>query len=182
LNIRDLTPPEDLPAADAWVPGAAVRGGLACLGVTLTLVVFGTSGWLAVGIILALVAAWAPDTLTAWLLIVFLVLGQLAHHATWSAEFLVLLAGLHLVHVLATLTVELPWRSWVQPAVFLAPLRRFLAIQIPSQLLALAALLLAPTAHGHRPVTLTGAGVIGGAALAGLALVLFRVRPDEVPH
>jgi hypothetical protein len=178
MSLRELMPPADLPAADARIPGVAVRAVLALIGVALTLVVYGTSGWLAVGIILALLAAWAPEMLFAWLLIVFLVIGQLGRQATLSWQLLVLLAGLQLVHVLATLTLELPWRGWVQPAVFAVPLRRFIAIQVPSQLLAVVALLLlAPNAHGHRPLTLNGASVIGAAALAVLALLLLRGKP-----
>jgi hypothetical protein len=181
MKIRELGPPEDLPAPDARMPGVLVRIALALLGVGLTLVVFGASGWLAVGIVLALLAAYAPETLLAWLMIVFLVIGQLARQPSWSWQFLVLLAGLHLLHVLATMAIELPWKGWLQPAVFSAPLRRFVVIQIPSQLLALVVLLLlAPDRHGHRPLTLTGAALVGAAGLAGLALLLLRGRPGNV--
>jgi hypothetical protein len=41
-----------------------------------------------------------------------------------------------------------------------------------------ALLLLAPGAHGHRPLTLTGATVVGAAALAVMALLLLRGRPE----
>jgi len=40
--------------------------------ILLSLVVYGSSGWLAVGIIFSLLAAWAPEYLLDWVLIVFL--------------------------------------------------------------------------------------------------------------
>jgi hypothetical protein len=78
------------------------------------------------------------------------------------------------------LTLELPRRSWLQPGVFLAPLRRFVAIQVPVQALAVVALLaLAPSPSGHRPLHAGAFAVVGAVALAGLALVLLRARPSE---
>jgi hypothetical protein len=66
--------------------------------------------------------------------------------------------------------------------VFVAPLRRFLIVQVPTQLLAVVALLLlAPSPDGHRPLTVAGFAVIGAAALAGLALLLTGPRVDERP-
>jgi hypothetical protein len=179
MNPRELVPPSDLPAADARVPGLVVRVALAILGSLLTLVVFGASGWLAVGVIFSLVAAWAPEYLLTWLVIVFLALGELGRPAGLSWQLLVLLAGVHLLHVLGTLALALPWKSWLEPRVFRRPLLRFVAIQIPVQLLAVVTLLLfAPNAHGHRPLTFAAFAIVGAAALAGLTLLLLRRRAD----
>lgn len=172
MNLRELSPPPDLSTA-AQIPSVGVRVALAVVVALLSAVVYGTSGWLAVGIIFGLLAAWAPEYLLAWLLIVFLAIGELGRPAGLSWQILVLAAGVHLVHVLAMLTLGLPWRSWVQLAAFRRPLRRFIAIQIPTQLLAVAVLLLlAPNAHGHRPLTVTAFTVVGAIALAGLTLLL----------
>jgi hypothetical protein len=180
MNLRELVRSPDLPAADARIPGVVVRVLLALVGVLVSLVAYGPGGWGVVGILLSLSAAWAPQNLIAWVLIVFLALGELGHHAALTWQLLVLLAGLHLLHVLGMLALELPWRSWIQPAVFVRPLLRFVEIQIPAQLLAVVALLLlAPNAHGHRPVTVVEFTVIGAGALAGLALLLLRTRPAE---
>lgn len=142
--------------------------------------VFGASGWLVIGIPLALVAAWSPEYLLGWLLIVFLALGELGRPTSLSWQLLVLIAGVHLLHVLASLALGLPWRSWVAPGLLARPLLRFLAVQIPVQLLAVAALLLlAPNAHGHRPLTVVEFTVIGAAALVGLTLVLLRARSEQ---
>lgn len=180
MNLGDLVPPSDLPAPDARVPGVAVRLALAIVGILLTVVVYGSSGWLAVGIMFSLLAAWAPEYLLDWVLIVFLALGELSHPAALSWQLLVLLAGVHLLHALATLALGLPWRSWIAPSVFTRPLLRFLAIQIPVQLLAVVTLLLlAPNAHGHRPLTVAEFTLVGAAALAGLTLILLGRRADD---
>ena len=180
MNIERLVPPPDSPAPDARVPAVLVRVAVAVVGALLSLVVYGTTGWLAVGILFSLLAAWAPEYLLSWLLIVFLALGELGRHAALSWRLLVLLAGVHLLHVLATLTLGLPWRSWVQPSVFTRPLLRFIAIQVPVQLLAaVSLLLLAPNDRGHRPLTVAAFSVIGAIALGGLALLLLATRGDS---
>jgi hypothetical protein len=177
MNLAGISPPTDMPAVGARIPGVAVRAAFAITGAVLALVDYGPNGWLAFGIVLSVAAAVAPETLIGWLVILFLMAGQLARHADLTWRFLVLLAGLHLLHVLASLALGLPWRSWIQPTVFVAPLRRFLLIQIPTQLFAVVALLLlAPSHDGHRPLTVAASAVVGGAALAGLAVLLIRPR------
>jgi hypothetical protein len=182
MSLPELSPPDDLPAADARIPGLAVRAALATVGILLTLVVYGGSGWVAVGVIFSLICAWAPEFLLSWVVIVFLALGELSRPAGLSWQLLVLIAGVHLLHLLGMLALTLPWRSWIQPRAFTQPLRRFLTIQIPVQLLAVAALLLlAPNAHGHRPLTVAEFTVIGAAALGGLTLLLLRPRANASP-
>ncbi len=180
MNMSALRAPADLPVRDARIPGVSIRIALVAVAVVLLWVVFSTDGWFVVGALLALLAAWAPYYLLGWLLILMLALGELGRQPTLSWRILVLLAGVQLLHVLSALALELPWRGWLQPAVFAHPLLRFAAIQIPVQLLAVVALLLlAPNAHGHRPLTVTAFAVIGAVALAILALLLLRGRPDQ---
>jgi len=180
MNLPGVVLRADLPFAGARIPAVAVRAVFTIAGVLLSLVEYGFTGWLAVGIVLSVAAAASPQYLLGWVLILFLAAGRLAHHPGLSWQFLVMLFGLHLLHVLAMLALELPWRSWVQPGVFVAPLRRFLVIQVPTQLLAvLALLLLAPSPDGHRPLTVAGFAVVGAVALAGLALLLNGSRLDE---
>jgi len=180
MNLPRLVAPAELPSADARIPGFAVRVALVIAGVLLLLLDYGFSGWLIVGVPLAVAAAVSPDYMLGWVLIVFLAIGQLHQHADLTWRFLVLLAGLHLLHVISMLALELPGRSWVEPAVFRAPLRRFLGIQLPTQLLAVVALLLlAPSRNGDRPWTVAEFSVIGAVALAGLALLLLGPSADE---
>jgi hypothetical protein len=180
MNLPGLAPPSDLPAADARVPGLAIRGAFVIVGLAVSLLDYGLTGWLAIAILLTIAATWAPKYLLGWALILFLAVGQFTRHAVLSWRFLVLLAGLHLLHALAMLARELPWRSWVQPAVFVPPLMRVIAIQLPTQVLAVVALvLLAPNAHGHRPLTLAAFAAIGTVALVGLVLLLLSPRSPE---
>ncbi len=180
MKLAGLTAPTDMPAAGARVPALALRAVFVMAALLLSLVDYGLTGWFAVGIVLGVAAALSPKHLLAWVLILYLAAGRLAHHASLSWQFLVVLAGLHLLHVLGMLALELPWRSWVQPQLFVAPLRRFLVIQIPTQLVAiLALLLLAPSPDGHRPLTVAEFGVVGALALAGLALLLAGPSLDD---
>jgi hypothetical protein len=178
MKLTSITPPVDFRDARTRVPALAVRVTLVIVALALCLVDFGLNGWLAVAICLAVGAACVPESLLGWALILFLALGRFAHHPALSWQFLVLLAGLHLIHVLSMLTLGMPLRSWVQPAVFVAPLIRFVSIQVPTQALAVVALLLmAPSANGHRPLTVGAVAVIGTFALAWLAVMLLRPRP-----
>jgi hypothetical protein len=179
MKLPDVLQPPDL-LAGARIPSVTVRVVLAITGVLLSLVDYGPTGWRVVGAVLSVAAACSPEYLLGWVLVLFLAAGRLAHRPTLNWQFLVLLLGLHLLHVLSMLALELPWRSWAQARVFVAPLRRFLVVQVPTQLLAvLALLLLAPSSDGHRPLTVAGFGVVGAAALAGLALLLTGSRLDE---
>jgi hypothetical protein len=175
-----LVPASDLPAPEARVPGVVVRVAVATVGILLTLVVYGTSGWLAVGVLFSLIAAWAPEYLLSWAVIVFLGVGELSRPGDLSWQLLVLIAGVHLLHLLGMLALALPWRSMLQSRVFKRPLLRFVTIQIPVQLLAVVVLLLlAPNAHGRRPLTVAALTIVGAIALAALALLLLARRADD---
>jgi hypothetical protein len=182
MKLHGVATPPGLSHAGPRIPCVAVRVAFAIAGVLLTMVAYWSSGWIAVGIVLSLAAAWSPRHLLGWALILFLAVSRLAHHPGLSWQLLVLLAGLHLLHLLAMQTLELPWRSWAQLAVFVAPLRRFVAIQVPTQLLAVLALLqFAPNPDGHRRLAIAGSAVVGAVALAGVALLLTAHRHDERP-
>jgi hypothetical protein len=156
--------------SNARVPTVAIRAVFALVGVLLCFDVYGLRGWVIVGMMIAIAAAIAPRCLLGWGLILFLAIGQLPHQVALSWRFMILLAGLHALHVLGLWILELPWRSRVQLAVFKRALLRYLAIQVPVQLLAvLFLLLLAPSASGHRPLTIAACAVVGAAALVGVA-------------
>lgn len=179
-SLPKPVPPADRPAAGARVPAITVSVALVVAGLALTVVSYGVNGWLVLGVALTAGAVWSPRSLAGWALILFVAAGELTRHDGLTWRVLVLLAGIHLLHVLAMLTLELPRRSWLDPAVFAAPLRRFVAIQLPAQVFAVAVLLLlAPSAGGHRPLTAGAFSVVGAAALVGLAVVLLRARPGE---
>ncbi|MDA8032565.1 MAG: hypothetical protein M0T71_00130 [Actinomycetota bacterium] len=181
VSLRALTRPADLAAGDARLPGLALRAVLLAVGIGLAIVEEGGSGLLVVAIALAIGAAWAPQYLLGWGLILCLGLSQLARHDVLGWRLLVLLAGLHLLHVLSLLVLELPWRSWIQPSVLAGPLVRFVAVQLPAQALAIPTLaLLAPGGGGHRPVTMAAFAGVGIVALAGLTALLLLPPPADI--
>jgi hypothetical protein len=171
----------ELPAAGARVPGEAARAALIPAGTLLTLVAYGASGWLIAGAALSLGAALFPRHLLGWALILFLAASRVGAHSRLDWRLLVLMAGLHLPHVLAMLSLQLPVRSWAQPAVFIAPLRRFVAIQIPSQVIAILALLLLVDHNGHRGLDAAALTPLGAIAVAGLGVPLFGAHSNNHP-
>ncbi|MCW2538306.1 MAG: hypothetical protein JWN95_31 [Frankiales bacterium] len=164
----------DWPRLGARVPGIAVRAVVALLGALLSFVCYHQAFLIIVGLVITVFAVVLPRRLGAWALLLFLAASQLPRdHSPLDWQFLVLLAGLHLVHVLAAPMVEIPLRSWVQLAVFRPALLRYLAIQVPVQALAvLTLLLLAPRSDGSRHVSVPAVGIVGGAAFVVVTLLL----------
>jgi hypothetical protein len=157
------------PEIGVRVPLVALRATIAVLGAALSLVEL-QGFWLVVGFILSAGAALAPRFLSAWLLI--LVLGVSIFWQTPSPEnwrFYIVLAGIHLVHVLAAQALSVPVTAWLQLRVLVRPLRRYVVIQVISQ--ALAVLVLVVTAGAHN-ISLPVLGILGAVALIAIALVL----------
>jgi hypothetical protein len=160
-----------LPEVGARIPAVVVRVALAVLGVLLCIDRAPGGFWFVVGVLLALAAAVAPR-IAPWALILLLAIVQLASGSpTLDPRLLVLLAGLHLLYVLAAYAAVLPVRGWVQLAVFAQPLLRFVVIQVVVQAVAVAALLIL-TPHGGGSLALPMAGIVGAVALVVVALVL----------
>lgn len=175
-----LLAPPDRPAPRARIPGAALRVALAGAGAGLSLVAERSPALLTISFALAIAAAVAPRHLWAWGLVVVLALSQLANRPGLTWRFLVLLAGIHLLHVLGMLAAEVPGRSFLDPGVLVRPVVRFVLVEVPIQAVAAVALvLLSPGVHGHRPVTVGAFAAVGVVALAGLGLLLWpRVVAD----
>ncbi|MCU1477892.1 MAG: hypothetical protein JWQ64_2585 [Subtercola sp.] len=169
-----------LPDIGFRMPGGVVRILLAAVGVGLCLIGIPLGFWFVVGLTLTALALAAPPLLGAWGLIVLLALATLTRPETaFDVRFFVLLAGIHLLHVLGAQTLVLPLRAWAQVAVLRAPLLRFVVVQVPVQILAFVVLLLA--APGGPSATVPIAAVVGAMALGAVVLVLIvpllRERP-----
>jgi hypothetical protein len=153
------------------VPGLVVRAAVAIVAVLLCVLCYRSPFWLVVGLLLSGLAVVLPRLMAAWALMLFLAASLLPHDPTLSLRFVALLAGLHLLHVLAAQTVQLPCRCWVQVRALARPLLRFAVIQLPVQGMAVTVLLLVPrSGAAHR--ALPAFGVIGAVALVILALLL----------
>ncbi|MGC5166728.1 hypothetical protein [Luteimicrobium sp. DT211] len=157
------------------LPGWWARAGVGLVGSGLAAVtVYGF--WLFVGVVLALVAAWAPRNLVAWMLALYLGLGAVASPpGGWSWRTAVLLLGLHVLHVLASFSLALPPGGRVAVRVLAAPARRLVAVQVPVQALGVVVLVtLAP--GGDGPHLRPAAVVAGAALLVGVVLLVWRWR------
>jgi len=51
-----VLPPSEMPAADAWILGWAVRAAFVVAGALLSVVDYGFTGWLAFGLVLCIAA------------------------------------------------------------------------------------------------------------------------------
>jgi hypothetical protein len=123
---------------DGAVPGYALRLAVVALGLLCaSLVVTGPPGWVVV-IALLIAIGCVPGTLVTGVLL--MVLGLLMVFDTdpaapWRTPLLV--AGLPLMMQLATIAGQASWLARIELRVLELPLRRYLAIQLFAQLLAL---------------------------------------------
>ncbi len=159
------------PAIGAHVPGWALRAVFFVLGVTLGIVEGTSSFWSGVVIVLAAAAVVVPRWMTGWVMLVVLAGTVLTRHPDpldWHPYLLV--AGVHAAHVLASWMLIAPPRCRVQLRALRTSAVRYLAIQVPTQLL-IAATLWFGSATPPR-AALPAIAVVAAGALAALALVL----------
>jgi hypothetical protein len=162
------------PNIGAVGPGIAPRLVLAASGSFLSFTAYRSAFPIVVGVLLAVVAAAVPRTMAAWILILFLGASRIPRdHSALDWRLLVLIFGLHLIHVVGAQALKLPVRSWVQVAMFRAPLLRFIAIQVPVQLVAIATLLLfGSRSDGGQRVEVAALGTVGAVAFVAVTLLL----------
>jgi hypothetical protein len=173
-NLTGPVPVRPVPDIGMWIPGFVLRAALGVVAALLCLDRLPPGFWLVVGLLLTGGAVAVPRWLTAWGLLVLLGASQvLQAPSPHDGHFFLLLAGLHLIQVLAAHALAFPWRSRVQLAVLRRPLLRFVAIQGPVQVFAAAALaVLAPHPNGSTSIHLPVLGIVGGAALVVVTLLL----------
>ncbi|GAA3707071.1 hypothetical protein GCM10022204_26230 [Microlunatus aurantiacus] len=152
---------------DTAVPGVVVRLAVVALGLLCaSLVVTGPPGWVVVTVLLVIIGI-VPGTLVTGVLI--MVLGLLMVFdpdpaSPWRTPLLV--AGVPLLMQLATIAGQASWLTRIELRVLELPLRRYLAIQLFAQLLAL-------TGGLVEGLGLVVPQVMALAAVALLALLVF---------
>lgn len=123
---------------DTSVPGGVLRLAVVVLGLLCaSLVVTGPPGWVAVIILLVIIGI-VPGTLVTGVLVMLLGLLMVFDPdpaSPWRTPLLV--AGVPLLMQLATIAGQASWLTRVELRVLELPLRRYLAIQLFAQLLAL---------------------------------------------
>ena len=152
------------------VPGWSIRALFAAIALGLCLVEAAPGFWLSVAILLGAAAVVAPRWLTAWFLIgvlAFTVL--LVPTATIGLRALLLVAGLHALHLCGSWMLVVPATARVQPRALWPSARRFLIIQLPVQAATAGALWLS---GASRPSAVPFLAAIAGAAVVALVVVL----------
>jgi hypothetical protein len=160
-----------------WVPGFLLPAAIGLLGIAGSFLVL-RDILVAVGVVLAVVAALRVRSPAPWLLVAMLVLGQLLlDPGRLDAELPALVLVVHLLVVLTLTARVVPPRARLQLAALGPAARAVGIVQVPAQVLA--AILLA--SDGLLQV-LPVASAIGGALLvlvAGLLIVPRRAEQEE---
>lgn len=164
------------PATGPAVPVVAVRVLLAVVGIAGCATCLPSVAWAVVGALVAVTAALRPSSLAPWVLAGVLVLHQLGTDPGPGWRFAVLLAAVHLLHVLGGLALALPVRGTLEVRALAAPARRFVVVQAPAQVVAQAALW---GFEGSRRPDVPLVAVLAAAALAGLGVLLVRSYRDR---
>lgn len=159
------------PSIGAWVPTATLHLVFLTVAAGLCLLVLDAHFWLVVGLLITVAATLVPNVVSAWWLLLLLGSSQIwrAPSAT-DIVFYLLLAGVHLLHVLSSFTRLLPWNGRIQLIALVRPLQRFVLVQAVSQVVAVGALL---TFGGGRG-TISGLSMLAAAMLGIVALALVR--------
>lgn len=152
-------------ATDPAIPAAVLR---ACLPVAAAFaaLLLPVLGW-QIGVVgAAVVGMLFPQTFGGWLSIAGVAIGLLlAEPSIWQTMVAVLLV--HLLHVLSSLLLLLPWRGVVVLSALRPTLRRLLVVQAIAQPVTLAVMLV----HASG-ATVAGAALVGAAAFAVFAIVI----------
>jgi len=147
------------------LPGWSVRALFAVIALLLLLVGVPEGPWTVIAALLVAVAVWRPRWLTAWVLSGVLVLSSLVEPGVLTVRLLALIAGVHALHLLGAWMLAVPPAARLQPAVLLPSLRRFVLVQLPVQVLAVAILLPAGRASIPALAIASGLSLVGVVAM-----------------
>lgn len=161
------------------IPTATVP--LLCLTVAagLCLLMLPSPSLVALGLLLALLGTLASNQVSTWLLLLMLGLSQLWRDpSATDVVYYLLLAGVHLLHVLSSLARLLPCNGRMQVGTLARPLRRYVLVQAVVQPVAAGALL----AFSRGPGGVAGMSMVAALLLCVIAVALgLRKRPSKAP-
>lgn len=153
------------------VPTAVLHLLFFVVGAGLCLLVLESPLWLVIGLLLAIAGTLVPHLVPTWWLLLVLGLSPLGREPSVSdVAYYVLLAGVHLLHVLGSLTRLLPWDGRMQVVVLAPSLRRFVFVQAGVQPVAVGALFVFSGESGTVPWL----SILAAAVLVFVAAVLAR--------
>ena len=170
-RMRALPMRASVPAMGPWVPTAAMHLVFLAVAAGLCLLVLDTPFWLAVGLLLAITGTFVPNLVHKEWVILLLGLSQLRREPSVSdPTFYLLLAAVHLLHVMCSFALRMPWNGRIQTIAFVRPLQRFVIMQLGVQSVAVGALFAFRSGPGRVP----GLSVFAAAFLGIAAAVLAR--------
>jgi hypothetical protein len=172
-------PLASVPAIGQWVPTATLHVLFFAVAAGLCLLVLVSPFWIAVGLLLAAAVTLAPNRVPTWWLLLVLALSQLWREpSVTDLTFYLLLAGVHLLHVLGGLARLLPWMGRMQVGALVRPLQRFVLVQAVAQAGAVSTLLV----FDGNPITVRGLSILAAGALGVVAAILLRqLRQPQRP-
>ncbi|SEC24663.1 hypothetical protein SAMN04489806_2952 [Paramicrobacterium humi] len=159
-------------ATGTRIPATVLRGALALVIGALCAVAVPPGFWLVVCGGIGLAAVIVPRSYAAWFFIFAIGLTALARTPDpLDGRAYAVLAGIHLVHLLAGFTVLLPLRGSIGARTLTRPALDYLLLQAPCQVLLAVALVLASgTSREWPPITVLAP--VGAAAAVALAVLL----------
>jgi hypothetical protein len=170
-------PTASTPAIGPWVPTATLHLIFFAVAAGLCLLVL-TPSLLVVGLLLSVAVTLLPDWVPNWWLMLVLALTQVWREPSpTDLTFYLLLAGVHLLHVLGSLARLLPWTGRMQVSALVRPIQRFIMVQAVAQGAAACALLAFSGGDGSvRGLSIFAAGVLA------TVIVMFARRLRQVPQ
>lgn len=173
-DVQTTSARASIPAIGRWLPTATVHVVFFAVAAALCLLVLERPFWLAVGLSLSVLVTLAPHRVPAWWLLLVLGLSQVWREpSVTDVAFYLLLAGVHLLHVLGSFARLLPWNGRVQAVALVPPLKRFVLVQAFAQVTAVGALFAFGDGRGGVP----GMSIVAAAVLSLMAVLLARRLP-----
>lgn len=160
-----------VPSIGPSVPTAIVHVVFLAVATALCVLVLDAPFWRGIGLLLAIAGTFIPNLVPRWWVILVLGVCQFWREpSVTDPTFYLLLAGVHLLHIIDSLCRQMPWNARVQTAAFVRPLQRFVSVQLLVQAVAVGALM----AFSERRGTVPGLSILSVALLGVVGVVLVR--------
>jgi hypothetical protein len=174
--MRSLLRRNDWIRSAAAVPSVILRLGLVAFVAVAAALLIPVLGWQIAAIAVTVLGVVLPQTFGGWMAIACLAVGMvMSEPSIWRALVAVLVV--HVIHVISSLMLVIPWRGRVVLAALWPTVRRLLLVQLVAQPLTLLVMLVFLPDATSSGVAVEGAAITGAVALAVVTvLLLVRLR------
>lgn len=158
------------------VPTAALHVAFLVAAAGLCFAVLPSPFWRSVGLLLVIVGTISSTVVRTWWLLFLLGMSQLTREPSPSNPvFYLLLAGVHLLHVLGSVARLVSWRGRLQLRSCVLPFRRILLVQLVVQPVSAGVLLVF---DGGRRGTVPNSSILAALMLGAIAALFLRRKPS----